>query len=259
MWEAHAMTTSVTPRNQQRTASALDVAVEEGERHWALSRRTVHRYLIVPWVGAALVALSYLHRPFFDFLTAEDALMEWVQFGLMAGTGVAAGLVALRLWRSEWRPPALLWAMLSLGCVLIAGEEVAWTQRVFGLDTPDALEEINHQGEITVHNINGVQDVTNAAFLLVGFVGSVVTLAIRWREHEGRVERTWFLDLILPPAFLVSLFGVVFGYKLARFAVLTEPRRAIVRYGEYAELCLAVALLSFAWLMLRRLRSRATA
>jgi len=34
-----------------------------------------------------------------------------------------------------------------------AGEEISWGQRIFNVQTPAALNEINNQGEITVHNI----------------------------------------------------------------------------------------------------------
>ena len=92
-------------------------------------------------------------------------------------------------------------------------------------------------------------------FLIVGFVGSVVTVAVRWRERQAQQRspgrRHWFSDYIIPPTFLASLFGIVFGYKLVRFLILEEPRRAVVRYGEYVELCLAFALLSFGVLMIR--------
>lgn len=35
-----------------------------------------------------------------------------------------------------------------------AGEEISWGQRIFNVATPEALEAINAQGELNVHNIN---------------------------------------------------------------------------------------------------------
>jgi len=35
-----------------------------------------------------------------------------------------------------------------------AGEEISWGQRIFNVQTPDSLNAINAQGEITVHNIS---------------------------------------------------------------------------------------------------------
>jgi len=253
------MTPTLSPTRPTMPTTALNVVFDEGERYWTVSRRTMLAYLLLPWAGAVLVALSLFNRPLFRFFTAEDNLLEWVSFACMAGSSVCAAAVAWNHWRAGRRAPALLWAVLALGAFLIAGEEIAWAQRVFDLETPEALDEINHQGEITAHNINGVQDAVNVVFLIVGFLGSVVTGAVRWREHQRRApsaeRRHWFSDYILPPTFLASLFAVVFGYKLVRFVILSEPRRAVVRYGEYVEFCLAFALISFAWFMLRRLRA----
>lgn len=50
-----------------------------------------------------------------------------------------------------------------LGFALIAffgaGEEISWGQRIFNIATPEALNEFNAQGEITVHNLefNGIE------------------------------------------------------------------------------------------------------
>lgn len=47
----------------------------------------------------------------------------------------------------------LSWALLMF---VFMGEEISWGQRIFGLTTPDALREINLQGETNIHNIEFV-------------------------------------------------------------------------------------------------------
>jgi hypothetical protein len=46
-------------------------------------------------------------------------------------------------------------AYLGLAILFLfgAGEEISWGQRIFGIETPAGLQEINKQDEITVHNI----------------------------------------------------------------------------------------------------------
>jgi len=48
----------------------------------------------------------------------------------------------------------LVYLGLALLFLFGGGEEISWGQRIFNLKTPDALNEINAQGEITVHNIS---------------------------------------------------------------------------------------------------------
>jgi hypothetical protein len=47
---------------------------------------------------------------------------------------------------------------------------------------------------------------------------------------------------------------VLFGYKAVRFTLLQEPRYAVVKAGELAELCMPAALLVMMLLVRRRLR-----
>lgn len=47
-------------------------------------------------------------------------------------------------------------ALLGLAAAFFfaAGEEISWGQRIFNIETPETLSEINVQDEITIHNIN---------------------------------------------------------------------------------------------------------
>jgi hypothetical protein len=66
------------------------------------------------------------------------------------------------------------------------------------------------------------------------------------------------VQLLTPPLFLGSLFLIVAGYKSARFLFFHEARYLVVKYGEFVELCLAVAFFAFGWYTLRRLREGRT-
>lgn len=35
------------------------------------------------------------------------------------------------------------------------GEEISWGQRIFGVQTPEPLREINEQSELNIHNLSG--------------------------------------------------------------------------------------------------------
>ena len=149
---------------------------------------------------------------------------------------------------------ALLFLGFAFANFFIAGEEIAWGQRIFGLQTPDELKAINHQGEITVHNIQIVQDAFNFVLFLAGVYGSVAYFA----NQKLRIER--YGDqanyLFVPPLFLVPSFLVVFGYKFIRYTVVRKPGFIVTKFGEWPELCLAFGFFVFAWLNYRRLATK---
>jgi hypothetical protein len=232
------------------------VVVEKDAGTLGVGPGTVRRFLVLPWVGAALVAATALHRPLFRLLTKEDRILEWAQFGALVLATVTIAKVAAHLRRDGELPLALVWGLFAVGCAVIAGEEIAWGQRILGLETPAALDEVNHQGQITAHNIRGVQDAINLVFTAAGLYGSVVAGYLRWKAR-GAPSTT--VRLLTPPLFLGSLFLIVAGYKAARLLVLHEARFIVVKYGEYVELCMAVGFLAFGWYTLRWLRERAAA
>jgi hypothetical protein len=230
--------------------SLLNLVRDDAAR-FGVRPRTLERFLVLPWVGAVAVAATALYRPLFRFLAKEDRVLEWVQFTLLTATVVVASSVALNLWRTERVPAAVLWALFAAGCLVIAGEEIAWGQRILDVETPEALSEINHQDDLTAHNIRGVQDAVNLVFTAAGLFGSVGAAFIRWRLRPAHGST---LDLVTPPLFLVSLFLIVAGYKSARLLFLHEARFIVVKYGEYVEACLGAAFLAFGWYMLRWVR-----
>ena len=230
--------------------AALLGAVEEDAAPYGVQPRTVHRFLVLPWVAAAVAASTALHRPAFRFLHREDGVLEWAQVLFMAAACVVAVKVALHLRREGSLLLAALWLAFAGGCFFIAGEEIAWGQRILDLDAPEALNRINHQQDITAHNIRPVQDTINLIFFCAGLYGSA---AAAWFRLRPGTRPSGVVELLTPPLFLGSLFLIVAGYKGARLLFFHEARYLVVKYGEFVELCLAIAFLSFAVFTLRRL------
>jgi len=228
-------------------------AVEGDAAAYGVPPRTVHRFLVLPWVAAAVAATTTLHRPVFRFIHREDGVLEWAQVAVMVASCVVAAKVALHLYRDGNVLFAGLWLAFAGGCFFIAGEEIAWGQRILDLDAPEALNRINHQQDITAHNIRPVQDTINLIFFCAGLYGSA---AAAWFRLRPGTRPSPAAELLLPPLFLASLFVIVAGYKGARLLFFHEARYLVVKYGEFVELCLAIAFFSFGWYTLRRLRDR---
>ena len=43
--------------------------------------------------------------------------------------------------------------MLGIVFFVGLGEEISWGQRILNIETPEAIKEINAQGELTIHNL----------------------------------------------------------------------------------------------------------
>jgi hypothetical protein len=228
-----------------------DAELEE----WGVRRGTALAYLLVPPVGAAVVALTALWDPLFRLLTAEDRIFEWAQFASWTIAAAASLAMGVRLIRSGRRLIGVLWLGLAVGLALVAGEEIAWGQRLFGLETPDALERVNRQGEITVHNIRGLSSSFAVVFVTAGLYGAGAAL---WFRRLRPARDRELVDLLVPPLFMVSLFLVVPVYKVVRGLLDLAGVPTLTDYGEYVELCLAFAFASFcvlAYRVHRRVRS----
>jgi hypothetical protein len=206
---------------------------------------------VVPLLGSVGIVLARADNGLYRFLTDEDSVLEWSQFVGFVAACVFALLCAWGLHGAGRSVLALAYLAFAIGCFFVAGEEIAWGERVLGYGTPEALEEINEQKETTVHNIDVVQQFTNLTYFLAGLYGSIVAWIVRGRSMWRRSD---LVDLLLPPIFLTTAFFVMFAYKGLRFAFFRESGFTVTRAGEWAELCLALGFSVFAFLQWRRLR-----
>src|SRR4051794_38935369 len=181
-----------------------------------VSRRTARVFLWLPIVGAVLVAATLLHRPLFTFLVQEDGPIEWTQFVAFLFASVAFAAAAVMLGRRGDYLGAVLVGLGALVVFGIAGEEISWGQRIFGLETPETLTEINHQNELNLHNITAfpIQRIGNYLQLVLGGAGLLLPWLTRMRRPLVHVRA---LRLLSPPLFVTTSFGILFGYRLIRF------------------------------------------
>ena len=208
-----------------------------------------------PFVGLLLVAATRVNLTLFDVIADEDGVIEWLQFAAYAATAVVALMAARRMLAHGERVPGVLWLLLALLCVFIAGEEISWGQRLLGLETPESIKEVNRQGEIGVHNVFGIEMAFSVMLLTGGLFGTVAPWWPRVRAALGPGA-----DRYVPPLFLTSFFLLVLGHRALRLSYEDfGDIYVFVHLGEWAELCFASGLLIFALLNLRRRGERGEA
>lgn len=171
-------------------------------------RGTLAAIALLPILFVAAMALCKLNGRLYYFLAREDGLAEWATaVAYVAACGVAS-LLASRLARAGERIFAALYALLAAGFFVIAMEEISWGQRLFGFATPQVIEHLNAQGEMTLHNMRAIP--LHEAYIFVCLYGAFARLIawplLAWRGGSRLIERvtappTLFLYFAIPLAY----------------------------------------------------------
>ena len=180
--------------------------------------------------------LFFYNRPHMDFFCQEDGFVEYSEaFLYLFAGGFFAYMGAHKGFRNLW-----YWgyALLFFG---VCGEEVSWGQRIYNIATPGSLAASNLQGEINLHNIDGLHQHHHLYGLLVcGVIWFVIPMTDRFlpffRDLYRRFNMPIFPLWTAPLPILGSIFMIV-------------PRmlgKNIFNFDEMGELYMAMAFFGFA-------------
>jgi len=162
------------------------------------------------WLGAAALVAGFslllvIAPDAYAQLNAEDSWTENATVLL----AVAAGLMLLRAAFGKSGTASRLhcaaFGVAGVALLLVAGEEISWGQRIFGLETPEEWKTVNEQGEINLHNVN--VRVFNNLWQAAVYVLVVVTLVM---DAAGRRQLFGFA---LPARPTVYAFVFVLAYR----------------------------------------------
>ena len=79
------------------------------------------------------------------------------------------------------------YSLFSIGLLIVAFEEIAWGQLLIGFKTPEFWQQINVQGETTLHNISGLQGHSEVFRLIYG-VGAIVGLLLSGKSQYQKIS-----------------------------------------------------------------------
>ncbi len=207
---------------------------------------------------ASLTILAIIDEPTFDVLMWEDAWGEWATFFafLFAGLIGSKTLFArYRQWtgsgREFFQPSQCALLTLSAFCLLAAGEEISWGQRLLGLRPPELFQELNFQQELNFHNILHYLFSPRLIVLFICIVyGVLLPVATMILPGPRAAERPNLAVAFAPHPVLVFWFtvtGIVYWF------------RPVYMSTEAAELMLGLLLLSDVYLKTHAPDSRSKA
>jgi hypothetical protein len=197
-------------------------------------------------LGLGLIALWLIAEriggPMAGLLSKEGPL-ETLSFLLNL---TAAGLCAVAAMRWKvWTPKSLravplLYGLCAAGLFLVAMEEIKWGQLVFGFETPASWAALNHQGEMSLHNL---LDRT--------------ALTFTWQAASITFGVATFLSMALSVLHPRSLAGAIAPHPSLALLALMGSYAGTRLHPELAELLLSIFFACYAYRICVAARSSA--
>lgn len=113
---------------------------------------------------------AWIDRDFLIDIGREDHLIEQLQTLLFFLCSISFLVLSIRL--SGPKAYRFMYGLFAFVFFVMVGEEISWGQRIFSIATPEALQEINVQDEINLHNSFGyfADHLFVVAVLVYGFL-----------------------------------------------------------------------------------------
>ncbi len=101
-------------------------------------------------LACILLWVRSTNSPLLRAILQEDGPFENIQAVLFFLSGLGFVLIYIKNSRNLW------YLALSMLLIALAGEEISWGQRIFAIASPAWELKDNVQGEMNLHNINGI-------------------------------------------------------------------------------------------------------
>lgn len=188
-------------------------------------------------LACVLTWIWCVNSSFMDWLCVEDGIVENSEAILYLLAGLGFLLIYVKRSKNWWH---LALALLFLG---MAGEEINWGQRIFGIQSPEIMVEHNVQGEISLHNLDGIHQ--HIRFVGVIFIMLYFFLApvlsrynVGFRAFVDRLKLPVYPIWGLPVLTIAVVLMTYFRYVLH----LTD-----FNMNEVGELYIALGMFFFFW------------
>jgi len=190
--------------------------------------------------------LFFHNREHMDFFCQEDGFVEYSEaFLYLFAAAFFAYIGAQKGFRNLW-----YWGytLLFFG---VCGEEVSWGQRIFNFATPAAIGAVNLQGELTIHNIDGLHQHHHLYGLMVC---SVICFVIPISERLLPALRSFYRRINMPvfPLWTWPLPALGFAFMIG--PRLFGPN--FFEFDEMGELFLAISFFGFGLSAYREARAK---
>ena len=243
---------------QRRSFTHVAMALRASDQTYGIRSHTKRAIMIAPILIVFAQAALLIHpatRRVCLWILRENHPVELLTFVLFLIGGVAALLMTLKTRRCG-KPPFVyrLYFVLSVALFFIAMEEIAWGQHLFGFHTPECLQSINRQGELTLHNIRPMQGHSEVLRLVFG-IGGLIAI---WRSSRPSYQNAAVPAILFPWFMVIALHAAVDVFN-DEIPIQKYFDYLMMRTSELIELLIAITVLLYIHLNSRRFANQAIA
>ena len=176
-----------------------------------LQRNYISLFILTLLLIAGLNCILVFYPKAYEILVAEDGFVEYLGFFFLLFSGIIWWKI-----KNNSEKYKLIYTGIALLFFFGAGEEISWGQRIFGIETPDIIAQINDQKEINFHNINKYYfthglELAISVFLIL----SCVLMAFKKNEVLGVcLPNVTILSIFALSSFYYESFGRGYEFKM---------------------------------------------
>ncbi|MGI9114027.1 MAG: hypothetical protein DLM52_02225 [Chthoniobacterales bacterium] len=209
--------------------------------------------ILFPIIAFSLFAVAMFLESTQDYafaLVEDNNVVDILTFLPAFAGGVLGIIVAMRARRlGKEKLVWLFYLLFALGLIFIGGEETSWGQNLYHYRTPEVFDRWNEQGEVTIHNLDGLNDRNHflrLAFGAGGLIGLLAWKSARFRDlAPPRVLQIWLWLIALKSA--LDIYTTPYAARLMNAYIVAQ-------LSEVIEMLIAIAGLLYVWLNGRRLQ-----
>lgn len=185
------------------------------------------------YLSVYVITRLFFFEEVFVHIYTEDGLFEYLTalFFLIASFFFSLAYFNARDSLGAYMNAVIL-ALAGL-CFFTGMEEISWGQRILGIDTPDAMREINYQEEITLHNLIDARH--------YGWIYAIISLCLLAFFAFRHTPFTSFFGI--PRAYMPSrkflgialLFPLISWYEREHFEAVLSFVFCVYGYQVYQE------------------------
>ena len=136
-------------------------------------------------LACILLWVRSTNSPLLRAILQEDGPFENIQAVLFFLSGLGFVLIYIKNSRNLW------YLALSMLLIALAGEEISWGQRIFSIASPAWELKDNVQGEMNLHNINGIHQHIRLTGILFCIFYFVVIFGFLYKLHSTIFVGIW--------------------------------------------------------------------
>ena len=178
-----------------------------------------------------------------------EGYMEWVQFGFYLVAGVIFTVVGVSRLKNLKKSVSVTITGFGVFVIAVAFEEVSWGQKIWNFETPKRIGDANIQGELTIHNLNYVQDFIILGYIFAGL--SLTAMAILSRKLGTKYRA---VNGLLPNVKLSQFYFLVAGFYFWYGYINPHLSNPVENHQEFFETLFSAGIMLWALQVYRQLK-----